>query len=684
MADSLGDALVRISQTADGIQGNSNSGSPVFSPDGTKVAFWGSSHTLVPDATVGGVFLKDLTTGVLTLISRRTDGTPGHGLYPVYSPDGTRVAFVSHDTTLLDNDINGSVRDVFVKNLATGELTLVSTAADGTQKAGPSTDPAFSPDGSKIAFASAASLTLDDINPFQDIFIKDLTTGVVTLVNRTAAGVQGDDEAVDPVFSPDGSKLAFVSSAKNLLPEAPNGGIFIKDLTTGALSYVGPALVGIGFDPPSQRMAFAPDGSKLAFWSENPVPLAGGGTAAGVLVKDLSTGAVTLVSQAADGTPGNGYSERPAWSPDGSRIAFWSSADNLVPGDTNGNLDIFIKDLTTGAVTRPIDGAHVWADVPVNFPFAGPVFAPNGTHLAFSSEAALVAGDTNNRSDVFLVALGANPVPPPTNTPPTAVADAAMVQEGKAVLIDVLANDTDPDAGDSTILTGFGHNGVKGTIAIEDGKIRYTASSPDFLVLNDGETAQETFQYTMTDRKGAHSSSTVTVTILGVSDTPPPGVAKTGTNKDDTLSGTNGADTLSGQQGHDTLLGGAGADRLYGNQGKDALEGGKADDLLYGGNGDDLLLGGAGNDTLWGDHGDDTLTGGKGGDLFCVLKAAGHDVITDFDHDAGDHIGIATGTSWQVRSNKAREAVIVFSNGDEVTLQGVRANQVDAGWFAVI
>lgn len=112
---------------------------------------------------------------------------------------------------------------------------------------------------------------------------------------------------------------------------------------------------------------------------------------------------------------------------------------------------------------------------------------------------------------------------------------------------------------------------------------------------------------------------------------------------------------------------------------------GGGSDELHGGKGDDSLLGGEGDDKLWGEQCDDTLDGGAGADLFCFGKHGGHDVLHGFDHDAGDHIAVADGLSWRVRSDGAGNAVIRFSaGGGEVTLVGVAASTVDDGWFVAL
>src|SRR5205823_14820144 len=109
-----------------------------------------------PGGTINGneIVLKDLTTGALTRVLTAADD--GRYANIEFSPDGASLMFASAASNLVPNDTNRSP-DVFIKNLATGAISLVSAAADGTQGNGGSYNPHFSADGKKIAFGSASS-----------------------------------------------------------------------------------------------------------------------------------------------------------------------------------------------------------------------------------------------------------------------------------------------------------------------------------------------------------------------------------------------------------------------------------------------------------------------------------------------------------------------------------------------
>jgi uncharacterized delta-60 repeat protein len=421
-------AIVRVSTDAAGVQGNHDSFRPVFSPDGSKVAFYSEASNLVAGDTnnTGDVFVKDLATGAITRVSTDAAGAQGDGysMSPSFSADGSKIAFGSTAANLVPGD-NNAVSDVFVKDLATGAIVRVG----GTTVGDPSYAPVLSPDGSKVLFYSYVSnFVAGDSNNTADVFIKDLTTGAITRVSTNAAGIQaGNSASFEPVFSPDGSKVAFFSFASDLVAGDSNGvgDIFVKDLASGQIALVSTAANGAQGNNFSSEPVFSPDGSRIAFFSaaSNLVPGDGNGTG-DAFVKDLVTGAIIRVSTSAAGLQGNGSSFSPVFSPDGSRIAFFSDAINLVAGDSNGVTDVFVKDLTTGAIARVSTNA---AGAQGNQSSQSVAFSPDGSKVAFYGSASnLVAGDSNGAADVFVKNLLPDPAAYSENASAVRVATALV------------------------------------------------------------------------------------------------------------------------------------------------------------------------------------------------------------------------------------------------------------------
>jgi Tol biopolymer transport system component len=174
--------------------GNDDSVSPVISADGRFVLFSSSANNLVPgdNGQLGlDVFLRDRASNTTVLVSANFSGTGGgngNSTDGQISTNGRLVAFQSDSSDLIAGDTNG-VSDIFVRDLLAGTNILVSVASDGSWGNGASTDPVMTPDGRFVAFISAASnLVPNDTNGISDIFVRDLLNGTTTLVSVGATG----------------------------------------------------------------------------------------------------------------------------------------------------------------------------------------------------------------------------------------------------------------------------------------------------------------------------------------------------------------------------------------------------------------------------------------------------------------------------------------------------------------
>jgi Tol biopolymer transport system component len=328
------------------------------------------------------------------------------------SADGRYVAFYSAASSLVPGDTNGAL-DVFVRDRRAGTTQRVSVATDGSQGNGFSYDPAISADGRYVAFDSyASSLVPGDTNGDSDVFVRDRRLGTTQRVSVATNGSQGNGDSASPAISADGRYVAFSSDASNLVPGDTNGAldVFVRDRRSGTTQRVSVATDGSQANGGSP--AISADGRYVAFTSvaSNLVP----GDTNGfedVFVRDLKSGTTRRVSVATDGSQGNNDSSvRPAISADGRYVAFESYASNLVPGDTNG-LE-FVRDLrldTTRQVDVAADGGQ-----PNGLSFF-PAISADGRYVAFESYASnLVPGDTNHSADVFVRDLKLSP-PPPSN-----------------------------------------------------------------------------------------------------------------------------------------------------------------------------------------------------------------------------------------------------------------------------
>ena len=406
------------------VQGDATSSNPSISADGRFVAFKSEATNLVVGSTNGArsIYVKDSLTGATTRISTSSGGVNGNrdSDNPAISGNGHFVVFDSAATNLVQGDNNSqclsasgtniNCPDVFIKDMDAGTTRLVSVTAAGVQGNNSSQHGAVSADGRFVAFSSASTnLVADDTNGKTDVFLKDMQTGAVKLVSAGADGSQGDDDSDAPSISADGRLVAFRSLASTLVPGDTNGktDVFLKDTQTGALTRVSTSAEGAQGNAASgyTSLAISANGRFVAFESgaTNLVADDTNGKT-DVFLKDTQTGAIALVSVSAAGAQGDEDSyESLSVSADGRFVGFSSDASNLVAGDSNqtsGKTDIFLKDMQTGAIqlisTSSGGVQALGRSLTVSI-------SADAHFVAFDSEAAnLVAGDTNNKSDVFL------------------------------------------------------------------------------------------------------------------------------------------------------------------------------------------------------------------------------------------------------------------------------------------
>ncbi len=393
-------AATRVSTGFSGAQGNGHAYAPSISADGRYVAFESKATNLIFSDTndVSDIYVNDRLTGTTFRVSTDSSGYQGYdgSYHPSISADGRYVAFESDSPNLVPDDTNGN-RDAFVKDRVTGTTTRVSAGSSGVPCNGGYT-PSISASGRYVAFWSYSG------SGGPDVFVNDTLTGTTTLVSADSSGIPGNSYSGTPSISADGRYVAFTSEASNLVP-ANTGGvrhIFVKDTATGTtiLASADSSCTPGGGDS-GYVSSISADGRYVTFESRasSLVP-DDTNDAWDIFVRDTATGATTLVSADSSGTPCGGDSGAPSISADGRYVTFGSSASNLVPDDTNGVWDIFVKDTETGTTTRvstDSSGAQGGNDS------SAPSISANGRFVAFCSYAAnLVSGDTNGVSDIFV------------------------------------------------------------------------------------------------------------------------------------------------------------------------------------------------------------------------------------------------------------------------------------------
>jgi hypothetical protein len=430
----------RVSVDSVGGQADGPSEYPAISADGRYVAFHSSATDLVPFDTNGrnDVFVHDRWTLATERVSLSSGGGEGNSdsLHPTISDDGRYVAFDSNASNLVSGDTNGRV-DIFVRDRQTNTTERVSLSSSEAQGNDTSWYPAISGDGRYVAFQSfATNLVSGDTNGVEDVFVRDRQAGTTVRVSVSSSGVQGNNGSWDAAISSNGRFVAFGSDATNLVTGDTNGygDVFVRDRDTdtdgifdeaGSVSTtrVSVSNGGAQGNGESYYAAISAEGGYVAFGSA-ATNLVSGDTNGylDVFVRDRQAGTTTRMSLSSAGIQGNGGSFAPAISSDGSLVAFQSQASNLVLGDSNGLSDVFVRD-RQASITERVSVSSFGGEG--NGESLDAAISGDGNQVAFDSLASnLVAGDSNGCQDVFLHdalgAVGGIAELPPVSGPSTA------------------------------------------------------------------------------------------------------------------------------------------------------------------------------------------------------------------------------------------------------------------------
>ncbi len=386
----------------------SSSESPEITPDGRYVAFYSTATNLVPGVlTPGEIYVRDLvggntvwaSTNARAIFKSTIGGSNVISCNYSISDDGRFVAF-----EVCTNPASGSsARGIILRyGLATGLTDIINTNAC-EQLFSPELihDLALTPDGRFVAYVAGSSTS-------NSIACWDAQTGTNTLVSVSMDNVTAASGVSDsPVISADGRFIAFTSSGTNLVANLLSGDfhVYIRDLLAGVTQLLDADTNGVGVGVEATTVpALSADGSVVAFDSANLLP-DNRHLVHDVFTRNVPSAVTTLISAANPALPSqtpDGISGFTSFSvsSNGQFVAFYSDADNLVPGDTNGCRDVLVRDLLAGTNylvsvnTNGTSGDYISTD---------PAISGDGRYIAFTSSADdLVAGDANRAQDVFV------------------------------------------------------------------------------------------------------------------------------------------------------------------------------------------------------------------------------------------------------------------------------------------
>jgi len=358
--DRIGATTTRISDALpNGPSGHTCDHAANISANGRFVTF--TARTNGPPDGVWETFLYDRVTTALTQTSvHLPGGSAGEGSGDIgnATDSGQVVVFSSASDNLVPGDTNGEP-DVFLRDLAAASTRRINVTPEGEASSiGGAGSRSSSGDGRFIAMLSNASITPEDSNFTWDAYVKDLSTGQVSRISASTTGGDADVGVVVtsfPQVSQNGLFAAFASDSTNLVNSDTNGAtdVFVRDLALNQNELVSVATAGTQGNGPSHGPALSADAALIAFVStaNNLVP---GDTnnLADIFVRDRAGNTTQRVSVGSAAVQANGDSDTPAISADGRYIVFASDADNLAPGDSGGYPNIFRHDRQTQSTIR--------------------------------------------------------------------------------------------------------------------------------------------------------------------------------------------------------------------------------------------------------------------------------------------------------------------------------------------
>lgn len=380
-----------VSVNSDGNPANNNSYYSAISADGRFVAFQSEASNLVSNDFNGqyDIFVRDMRTGQTTLVSVSTSGSSANSLslQPSISGNGRYVLFESNASNLVSGDTNGTW-DLFMRDLQTQTTIRFSLDSNGNQVFNRSDSPNFAADNRYIIFHSDAALVPEDTNGFTDIYRYDVQSRAVIRVSTTSSGAQANGTSYHPWISADGNMVAFMSSATNLVANDTNNqaDVFTKNIGTGEVRRVNVSTQGTQCNDETVWPSISGNGRIVSFCSRGSTLVTGDtNNNWDAFVHDLQTSTTTRINVRPDGSQADSYTRSPTtMTRDGRYVTFASLSTNLVPNDTNGFQDIFVRDLQTNTTIRTsfaYNGGQCGDDCFV------PFIAADGRYITFTSEA---------------------------------------------------------------------------------------------------------------------------------------------------------------------------------------------------------------------------------------------------------------------------------------------------------
>jgi hypothetical protein len=441
---------VRVSLAADGSQLTSGSTRPSISADAQLVSFETVGKAVPADVnTLSDIYVRDLPAATTVLVSRTASGSGGNGnsFEASLSPNGGFVVFTSQAADF--DNVFDAFFDVFRATLSRAVTPVAVTAVTRVSISQATTTTFVGGTGVNnaglVVFGSdEPTLVAGDTNGDTDVFTSDGTT--ITKITATAANVTPaySGQSLRPAPSYDGTIVAFLSSATNIVPGDTNSrtDVFVRNRVTGSTERLpvpagfesldadwvtishdgrfvaynrGASFLYDRFNGTTQTVSAASpqsaavpgtqprvsaSGRYVVFLTNVSLDAADQNLVSDVYRFDRLTGAQVLVSRAATALGGNSATI----SADGKLVAFASASPTLVAGDANARTDVFVRDIDAGTNTRVSTNVDTQ---PTSIEARDPFISADGRYVTYLLSNTTLTSEASAASDVYVAASDA-------------------------------------------------------------------------------------------------------------------------------------------------------------------------------------------------------------------------------------------------------------------------------------
>ena len=405
-----------VSKNINGVAGSDISQNADIDSTGRYVVFESEATNLATVTTTFGrshIYRKDTVTGEVRLVSSDESAlleASNDSSKPGISSNGRYVVFQSRATNLDPNINSNGISQIYLKDMDTGSIVLVSRNAflepannglDDVKNA------KVSDDGTLIVFESGDS-NLSAINSggITQIYLKNMSDESVTMISRSSAGVAGNNTSANPDMSADGRYIVFESRASNLTTSNGLNHIYFVDTsaTTHTVEQISLSSAGAEATANSNQPSVSDDGLMVVYDTDAILDATDTNGTTDVYLRYRPLLFTKLASANPNtGNSGNGASSNASINGNASYLVFESLASDLVTEGALGVKDIFVRDLsalpaiTIDRVNNSEFGTEASSDSD------SPVISNDGRYVSFDSIEAYTVDDTNTLRDVLRV-----------------------------------------------------------------------------------------------------------------------------------------------------------------------------------------------------------------------------------------------------------------------------------------